>query len=207
MSNWEETKTSQCFSGSKERLTQCHCDIHSEMCFKYGDGELLWGPDAELTPTGEQQARSVGSVWRKELQSCPPIPKPTLFYCSPLRRTAKTLSLTFQGILDIDDSVMIREKLREKLDCHTPDKRMNIKVMRSEHSNWPIEEDASEEDTLWSRDQPETFQEYRARAGDVVEEIFSRTDRCKHAGAKMGRLDFLSVPFLLQVSPLQRMKA
>jgi broad specificity phosphatase PhoE len=175
------------------------------MCFKYGDDELQWGPDAELTLLGEEQARSVGSIWRKELQSCPPVPRPTLFYCSPLRRTAKTLGLTFQDVLDIDDSVMVREKLREKLDCHTPDQRMDMKVMRGEHPSWPIEEDASEEDKLWFRDQAETFEEYRARAGEVVEEIFSRTDRCKDASSMSLSL-FLSVS-PLQASPSQRTKA
>jgi len=150
------------------------------MCFSYGDDELTWGPDPPLTPLGQTQAAEVGAIWQQELACEPAIPKPTVYYCSPLRRTAATLETTFRGVLDIDDRVRVRENLREKLDAHTPDKRMPMSVMRSEHPTWPVETKAVEDDIYWKHDWAESFEEYSVRAGLIVKEIFEDANQCKY---------------------------
>jgi len=61
-----------------------------------GDGTLVWGPDALLTPTGIQQAEDVHNKWLCEIPSG--IPVPTVFYSSPLTRAARTLEVTWAGI-------------------------------------------------------------------------------------------------------------
>lgn len=160
---------------SERRKFECR-----ELRLENGKDDLTWGPDAQLTKMGEDQARSMNAVWRKELQCSPPIPKPSLFYCSPFQRTAKTLTVTFDGIFEVEnDSVIIREKLREKLDGSTPNKRLNMKVMKGQHPKWTYEKDAPEEDVWWSGDKEETLEECKERAKEVIDEIFELPDKCK----------------------------
>lgn len=64
-----------------------------------GDGEMVWGPDAELTELGENQARDIGKEWRKQLDQGAPLP--TKFYSSPLSRSIDTLVLTWGNIVDL----------------------------------------------------------------------------------------------------------
>ena len=157
------------------------------MRFENGNDEMTWGPDAELTKLGEDQARSVNSEWRKELQCSPPIPKPSLFYCSPFQRAAKTMTVTFDGIFDLENnSVIIREKLRDKLDGSTPNKRLDMKVMKGQHPKWTFEKGASEKDVWWSGDKEETLEECKERAKEIVDEIFELPDRCKCSEMRRG---------------------
>ena len=58
-----------------------------------GDGNLSWGPDALLTPTGEAQAVSARIAWKKELENG--VPLPTKFIVSPHRRALDTFKITF----------------------------------------------------------------------------------------------------------------
>jgi len=170
----------------------------AEMCFQHGDGELTWGPDPPLSNLGKKQAAAVGERWREEFQCLPPIPKPTSFYCSPLRRAAQTLSITFSDVMDINKLVKVRENLREKLDAHTPDQRMNMSVMRDENPDWPVESGAVNEDVYWKEDWVETFEEYSKRAGLIVEEIFKGHDQCPsltaHEGIIQGLLAAINHP-------------
>ncbi|KAF5376677.1 hypothetical protein D9615_007908 [Tricholomella constricta] len=60
-----------------------------------GDGDLVWGPDAELTDLGKSQATSAHEAWKNELAAG--IPLPGKFYVSPLTRALQTLEITING--------------------------------------------------------------------------------------------------------------
>ncbi|CAO1636832.1 unnamed protein product [Parajaminaea phylloscopi] len=68
-----------------------------------GDGELTWGPDPELTPLGEDQARAINATWKQQLgrasQGLDAAPLPTKLFSSPFKRSSKTLQLSYEGIL------------------------------------------------------------------------------------------------------------
>lgn len=60
-----------------------------------GDGELVWGPDAQLTPLGGLQAEEARRAWQKELTCGMPVPEK--LFASPLRRALETWRITFDG--------------------------------------------------------------------------------------------------------------
>ena len=62
---------------------------------EFGDDEYVWGPDPELTPVGEEQAKSAKDAWVRERQAG--IPLPEAMYCSPFRRAIRTCHITFGG--------------------------------------------------------------------------------------------------------------
>lgn len=68
-----------------------------------GDDEITWGPDPELTPLGESQARDVNQAWRKQLEAAQAqldhAPLPTRLFSSPFKRSCRTLQLSYEGIL------------------------------------------------------------------------------------------------------------
>lgn len=92
----------------------------SHWCKEDGDGEIVWGPDPELTELGESQALAVQAGWKQQLADG--APKPEKWLCSPLTRTADTMRLSFGDILDGQVPVF-KEGLREILGEHSCDKR------------------------------------------------------------------------------------
>lgn len=68
-----------------------------------GDGELVWGPDPELTPLGEDQARAINDAWKQQLVEAnagkDAAPLPTKLFSSPMKRSSRTLQLSYEGIL------------------------------------------------------------------------------------------------------------
>lgn len=81
----------------RERLSELYT---RSLAFRYwskldGDGELVWGPDPELTHLGLDQARSAREAWRTERAS--DIPLPERHYGSPLQRALRTFHETFVG--------------------------------------------------------------------------------------------------------------
>ena len=71
---------------------------------------MTWGPDADLTPLGIEQARYGNQVWKEELdgftlddvwqlQSKSSAPLPQRLYSSPLTRAAMTMELVYGDIL------------------------------------------------------------------------------------------------------------
>jgi len=94
-----------------------------------GDGTLVWGPDALLTPVGVQQAQAVHDKWLSEIPSG--IPVPTVFYSSPLTRASRTLEITwtditlpnkshsYDGVLHPSHKVVVTENCREAYGVHT----------------------------------------------------------------------------------------
>lgn len=63
-----------------------------------GDGEIVWGPDAKLTPLGIEQAGLVNALWKSQVQL--DIPTPDVIYTSPFRRAIHTAVLSFRGWFD-----------------------------------------------------------------------------------------------------------
>lgn len=122
-----------------------------------GDGEITWGPDPELTPLGEGQARSVNAAWHHQLerasQGQDAAPLPTRLFSSPFKRSCKTLELTFQGILlppspqKSVPSPLIKEDLREQYgDDHEAVHRSPRSTIEKNFPGYQIEEGLTEED-------------------------------------------------------------
>ncbi|KAH0840201.1 hypothetical protein J3R83DRAFT_1202 [Lanmaoa asiatica] len=62
-----------------------------------GDGEIVWGPDPQLTPLGVQQAQEAHDAWEREHRFG--IPLPEKLYTSPLTRAIRTNQMTFDDTL------------------------------------------------------------------------------------------------------------
>ncbi|THU84942.1 phosphoglycerate mutase-like protein [Dendrothele bispora CBS 962.96] len=152
-----------------------------------GDGEITWGPDAELTPLGEDQARSVTSAWKSELPFDIPVPKRNARFCSPMTRAFSTYSLTFafenEGLkLQGDQKPVILENCREEYGEHTCDKRRTKTYIRERFPDFSIRggisadtgvfTEFSEEDELWLADQREADNHVATRAKTVLDRIF-----------------------------------
>lgn len=62
------------------------------------DGVLTHqGPDPQLTPLGEAQARAINAGWKTQIADHAPVPQ--TLYSSPFRRAASTLDITWRDIL------------------------------------------------------------------------------------------------------------
>lgn len=134
-----------------------------------GDGKgAVWGPDPPLTKVGEGQAKDANEKWQKELKNLQdPVPIPTLFFSSPMIRSARTLQLTYDGIVwpatngqdnksaisPIQTRPHILECLREDFkDRHTCDERSKRSTISAswEPFNWTIDATMDEEDTIFA---------------------------------------------------------
>ncbi|PWN48831.1 hypothetical protein IE53DRAFT_175965 [Violaceomyces palustris] len=69
----------------------------------YTDGEIVWGPDPNLTAVGIGQAQDAHRAWKEQVKKSKEgsdhAPLPSRLYSSPLTRSADTLRYTWQGIL------------------------------------------------------------------------------------------------------------
>ncbi|KAF8649012.1 hypothetical protein AX16_006126 [Volvariella volvacea WC 439] len=139
-----------------------------------GDDEIVWGPDAELTPHGEHEARDVGKTWKTELALPNPIPIPSKFYSSPLTRAAMTCQITFEQTVDTSRNwVEVVENCRETYGVHTCDKRRTKSYILGRFKGFFTEPGFSEEDILWDPDVRESFEHMIDRAGTVLDTMFS----------------------------------
>ncbi|KAH7101056.1 phosphoglycerate mutase-like protein [Auriculariales sp. MPI-PUGE-AT-0066] len=139
-----------------------------------GDGELIWGPDPLLTDTGINQAKHAASHWMLYQG-----PQPTLYLCSPLRRTLRTFSISFDGTGAV---ARVIENVREHLTGHTCDVRMNVSELKDFATtiegggavfDWSafgkVEEDPHANEL-------ETHDDVKTRAKVVLDEIFGNKD-------------------------------
>ncbi|EEB89202.1 hypothetical protein MPER_12724, partial [Moniliophthora perniciosa FA553] len=101
-----------------------------------GDGELVWGPDAELTPLGEDQARAVNKAWKTEVAFNIPLPRRR--YCSPMTRALSTYILTFEDI-PLEYRPLVLENCREVYGVHTCDKRRSRTYISTTFPQFDIE--------------------------------------------------------------------
>ncbi|EGO02302.1 hypothetical protein SERLA73DRAFT_178171 [Serpula lacrymans var. lacrymans S7.3] len=136
-----------------------------------GDGELVWGPDPDLTPLGVDQAIAARELWKAELPFG--IPLPEKLYCSPLTRAIRTNILTFEGVITDDTrKTTIVENCREENGVHTCDKRRSRSFIKSTYPQLLLEEGFTEEDELWDANARETKTELDARARTVLDNVF-----------------------------------
>ncbi|KAK1219975.1 putative phosphoglycerate mutase pmu1 [Marasmius sp. AFHP31] len=140
-----------------------------------GDGEIVWGPDAELTPTGIEQARAVNAAWNAELKFNIPLPRKR--YSSPMTRALSTYVLTFDGIDSPEcDRPLVLENLREVYGVHTCDKRRSRTYIEMTFREFNIEPGFTEEDELWTPNVREPSDHTLDRARSVLDVIFRNLD-------------------------------
>ncbi|OAK96170.1 phosphoglycerate mutase-like protein [Phaeosphaeriaceae sp. SRC1lsM3a] len=131
-----------------------------------GDSKTTW-LDASLTPTGEQQATEIASLW----SSSSHVQVPQSIYTSPLRRCLQTTTLGFAPLLK-NTVPVIKEGLRERLGVHTCDQRSSRSWIADAYPDFQIEESLTEKDELWKPDQRETIEEHIVRSQEVLQDIF-----------------------------------
>ncbi|KAG8820999.1 hypothetical protein FRC19_008317 [Serendipita sp. 401] len=147
-----------------------------------GDGELVWGPDPDLTPLGIEQATSINKMWRGELSQG--IPLPQAMYTSPFRRAINTQTIEFAGWfyangtepgMAITSSIpkIVIEDLHETSGEHTCDLRNTKTII---HQNFPFlafENGFVEEDPFWTPDHRETQAEQDVRSRRALDKIMT----------------------------------
>lgn len=131
-----------------------------------GDGVLYWGPDANLTKFGEQQAKLVQRLWSSQKH----LPRPAVKYSSPLSRALKTATITFEND-KVKSSIYVLENLRETIGMHTCDRRSRLSQTLERFPNVVFEPHATEEDILWKPDSREDDKHTRDRARSVLQHI------------------------------------
>ncbi|KAH7887396.1 histidine phosphatase superfamily [Phlebopus sp. FC_14] len=138
---------------------------------QYGDDELTWGPDPELTDLGEEQAKSALAVWKAELAFG--IPLPDKLYSSPLTRAIRTNQITFfEGLIKDGRKATIVENMREENGVHTCDMRRTRSYIQERFPEYQLEHGFTEEDGLWKADVRENPQDIERRAARVLDMIF-----------------------------------
>ncbi|KAH7919281.1 phosphoglycerate mutase-like protein [Leucogyrophana mollusca] len=139
-----------------------------------GDGELVWGPDPELTATGEGQGRMAHAAWATELPFG--IPLPENLYCSPLTRAIRTNILTFEGLIDaVGPKTVVLENLREENGVHTCDKRRTLTYIKDAFPQLAVEDGFTEDDELWKPHVRETHAELDTRAKAMLDNVFGHS--------------------------------
>ncbi|KDQ51557.1 hypothetical protein JAAARDRAFT_163503 [Jaapia argillacea MUCL 33604] len=138
-----------------------------------GDGEIVWGPDPDLTRLGRDQALDAHKAWRRELEEAD-IPAPEKLYSSPLTRAMHTNVITFDGAFDQTNlsKTMVLENCREEYGEHTCDLRRSRSYISSAFPQFTIEEGFSEIDELWKADERETKEHAEFRARIVCERVW-----------------------------------
>ncbi|KAK2464592.1 hypothetical protein APHAL10511_003381 [Amanita phalloides] len=138
------------------------------------DGEIRWGPDAELTQLGLDQARGARDAWRAERAFG--IPLPDRMYCSPLTRALRTHEITFGDAIPARKTLVL-EMCREENGVHTCDKRRTRTYIHEMFPLYEIEQGLTEEDELWSPDVRESTNELVVRARRVLDTVFGDAEK------------------------------
>ena len=154
-----------------------------------GDGELVWGPDPQLTSLGEAQAVEAHQAWKRELPFG--VPLPVKCFCSPLKRALTTWQKTFD--YDGEERVLDEEKkkvvivevrfphatparplisvqnCREEYGSHTCDMRSTLTHLTSLYPPpvYTFEDGFAETDPLWTEER-ETVPQCISRARKVL---------------------------------------
>ncbi|KAF7331337.1 F-box domain-containing protein [Mycena kentingensis (nom. inval.)] len=134
-----------------------------------GDGEIVWGPDRDLTSRGETEAAAANAMWTTERRAGIPIPIPEKLYCSPITRAMQTQQITFNGVTS--QAAVVLESLRELYGADTCDKRQSKSYIQQRFPHLEIEAGFTEEDELWTTER-ETVLHATERAYSVLERIF-----------------------------------
>lgn len=120
--------------------------------FLCSDGEIEWGPDADLTPLGVNQAKENNELWKQQLQKGAPIP--SKFYVSPMRRSSYTLRYTWDGI-NLPMKPIVVENVRETIGLHPCHQRSTKQVISERFPEFQFEPDFAENDEIFEKYTPE----------------------------------------------------
>lgn len=143
---------------------------HKKWRFLGTDGVIEWGPDANLTQLGIDQAKENNQLWKEQLQKGAPIP--TKFYVSPLRRSSYTLKHTWEGI-EIPRP-HVAENVRETIGLHPCHQRSTKTVISQRFPEFQFSPEFSEHDHLWDQFTPgrEKLHEQFLRVNLFLESVF-----------------------------------
>ncbi|CAI5756114.1 unnamed protein product [Candida verbasci] len=136
------------------------------------DGEIIWGPDSELSDLGKQQALENHKQWKYQLIENQ-APFPQNFYSSPLTRPIETHNIIWDS-----HKVEIIENLRETIGLHLCHKRSRKSELLERYPNIIINSDFNsdftEEDLLFDKYLPrkEFLHEQFLRINKVLQQIF-----------------------------------
>ncbi|KXN88387.1 putative phosphomutase PMU1, partial [Leucoagaricus sp. SymC.cos] len=138
-----------------------------------GDGEVTWGPDADLTAVGIIQALHIKTEWEREQAFG--IPLPDKIYTSPLTRALRTCNIAFGHPKQNHPSIpiVVVENCREENGVYTYDKRGSKASIMKQFPSFHIEDGFSEQDELWHPDTRENKSQMAIRAKSVLAMIFN----------------------------------
>jgi len=141
-------------------------------CKLNGDGELIWGPDPQLTSLGIEQARVIQDMWKVE--SSFGLAPPQKIYCSPLTRALHTCDTMLDGVFPshLVPPVTVMENCREGNGVHTCDKRKTRTYIATSYPRFIIEDGLTELDELWSPTVRESAADVAERARKVLDVVF-----------------------------------
>ncbi|KAI5478262.1 phosphoglycerate mutase family protein [Pseudohyphozyma bogoriensis] len=139
------------------------------------DGNITWGPDATLTPTGVAQAEAARDAFANETSQGMPVPQ--ILYSSPFRRSASTLEITWPSLIAKGMRPFIRESFRESIGLHTCDQRSNKSVIATDYPKFDFEEPFSYHDELWGPDYEESSAQQALRLQAAFNQLFATDNR------------------------------
>ena len=140
-----------------------------------GNGTVVWA-DARLTETGEGQARELGDAIEVEREGKGML-GPEAWVVSPLWRCLSTAEVTWgRRGWGWEGKVVVRERAREVIGVHTCDRRSTRREIQAGFRGYRLEEGLAEEDEWWDPEHRETVEERRARARELLDQIFFGDD-------------------------------
>ncbi|KAK6202514.1 phosphomutase [Scheffersomyces amazonensis] len=136
------------------------------------DGEIVWGPDANLTTLGIDQALENKQAWNQQIKNGAPIP--SKFYVSPLQRSLRTLQYTWEH-QPIPRPVVV-EHLRETIGVHLCHERSKKSDIQNQFPMVDFEENFPEHDELAKQfsTKREELNEQFLRINRVLQDIFTK---------------------------------
>lgn len=156
----------------------------SKWRFLGSDGEITWGPDADLTDLGIKQAQENCLAWNEQLSKNAPLP--SKFFVSPLQRSIHTLKYTWE--YKAIPRPVVLENLRETIGIHLCHQRSPKSVLEKQFEFLDFEESFEEDDLLmkkYSIKREELNQQF-LRVNGVLQDIFDSDDEIisitSHAG-------------------------
>ncbi|KAJ8474034.1 hypothetical protein ONZ45_g16086 [Pleurotus djamor] len=137
-----------------------------------GDDEIVWGPDAEITPLGVSQAENAKAAWQTELANGLRIPD--AMYVSPLSRALRTWEITFADDKRFKKAgrPLVMEACREQYGVHTCDQRRSKEFIGSTFREVVFEKGFTQDDELWTPDVREPSEHVAARVKTVIDHVF-----------------------------------
>ena len=135
------------------------------------NAKFCWGPDANLTQHGREQAKLARTTWTQEFDNG--LDYPHARYTSSLSRAIETAELVLGSQTTVEDFYVF-EDLREVYGVHTCDRRSTRSYLSRRFHNIKFESGFSEEDRLWRKQEREPRSHTQQRALRALGSIFSR---------------------------------